>query len=621
MTLDATASVGISYDDDDGWGSSSGADVTATPHPPQLFGGVTVTGYANVGLAFMIYGVAGPEEALKPYVELDAATNADPWWTLTGGLKGVVGFKVEALDTEVLSKEFELDLWSLELDHAGSSGSGGGSSDYHAPSIRGAVLDNTTGEPVRGASVTVDAGGPTLAQTTSAADGGYVFFGLSPGAYTVTADKDRYAANTRGVTVAAGQTTTGQDVRLTRSEFQGIEGHVYHEAGGSPMFAAHVRLFTVTGTYVNEICSYTTGADGYYKLEDVVPGTYRLEATDQYDWYYFTERVSVTVTGSGMLTQDFSLVGKSTQGVSGWVVDDLTGDPLQGAVVSVRDSAAGNFLVEEVVVTGADGSFVVTGLQVGTHWALVSQPGYEDKIVSFAVRRGEITTLGAVELKEVGGLSMRAPGQDAWIRWSEGVSSWGWGTYEFWFRPTAWGVMEYGNVLAEISKDYPDWNGEGPHRLPIMRIQYASAETDPDDVVVEFAINENTGGVWGAWHRVKSTTPLELGRWHHIAAVYGESGMKLFVDGRLEGSDAYGGKPEANPGADPGGWFSLGGNGTFPGYQSAMGDYRGVGVYEEALWDSDFTPPDTPYGGGSAIVYDLLIGTTNGENGGFVPTP
>ena len=138
----------------------------------------------------------------------------------------------------------------------------------------------------------VDAGGSALAETTSAADGGYVFFGLSPGTYTVSADKDRYAANTRSAAVVAGQTTTGQDVRLTRSEFQGIEGHVYHEAGGSPMFAAHVRLYEVSGSFLNERRSYTTGAFGYYKLEDVEPGTYLLEASDQYDWYYFTESVT-----------------------------------------------------------------------------------------------------------------------------------------------------------------------------------------------------------------------------------------------------------------------------------------------------------------------------------------
>ena len=191
------------------------------------------------------------------------------------------------------------------------------------------------------------------------------------------------------------------------------------------------------------------------------------------------------------------------------------------------------------------------GLVVGAYALTVTKSGYEETTRNFAVTRGRITDVGEIPLKEVGGLSMRAPGQDAWIRWTEGVSSFGWGTYEFWFRPTAWGYMEYGNALAEISRDYPDWMGQGPHRWPIMRIQYASAEADPNDVVVEFAMNENKGDEHGAWHRVKATTPMELGRWYHVAAVYGESGMKLFVNGHLEGSNDYAGIPEANEGPRP----------------------------------------------------------------------
>ena len=270
LTVDGWAEVGIAYDGGD-WSSHKGAGVTATPHRPQVFGGVTVTGYASAGLAFELYGVAGPEAALKPYVELEAKTNADPWWTLTGGLKGVVGFKVEAFDTELLSKEFELDLWSIDLDHAGSDASGGGPSGYYAPSIRGVIRDQADGHAIRGATVQVDG---ASAETGTAADGSYVFFGLSPGAYTVTADAEDYASNSRSTTVVAGQTAVGQDISLTRSVDQGIQGHVYEEGGGSPMFAAHVWLYDGVGVYANAIRSYTTNATGSYAFEDLDPGTY-----------------------------------------------------------------------------------------------------------------------------------------------------------------------------------------------------------------------------------------------------------------------------------------------------------------------------------------------------------
>jgi hypothetical protein len=187
------------------------------------------------------------------------------------------------------------------------------------------------------------------------------------------------------------------------------------------------------------------------------------------------------------------------------------------------------------------------GITVGACTVTIDRSAHEQSARDVTMALGRITDAGVVRLKEVGGLSMCAPGQDAWIRWAEGVSSRGWGTYELRSRPIAWGHVEYGNVPAEISRDCPDWMGQGPHRRPIMRIQYADAEADPDDAVVESAIDESTGDEHGARHRVKATTPIELGRWYHIAAVHGAYGMRLFVNGRLEGSDESGGAATPSP--------------------------------------------------------------------------
>jgi hypothetical protein len=618
MTLATETWATISWDD--GWDFDCGSSYEATPKPPRLSSQLTVTGFASAGLDFEVYGVAGPTVELKPYVELAADTEADPWWTLSAGLKGEIGLEVEVFDHGVLSKTEELDaLGPWIIDQAGSGSSGGGPSEYQEPSVRGRILDATSGAPVKSAWVEVAQGGDTLGETSSAADGTYVLCGLPPGAYTVTAGKNGYADNTRTVVVVEGSVTNGRDISLTRYQLQGISGHIFSDAGHSPIFQATVKLYNADGHYMTD----WTGSSGAYAFLGVEPGTYRIVASAD---SCHPESVVVTLAG-GQLREnvDLFLVHYTAQGFFGRVVDSLTGDPLEGAVVKAR-AGDENGPVVAWVLTGRDGSFVLDaregqGIAVGAYTVTVDRGGYEQSARSVAITRGRITDVGVVRLKEVGGLSMRAPGQDAWIRWPEGVSSWGWGTYEFWFRPTAWGYMEYGNALAEISRDYPDWMGQGPHRLPIMRIQYASAEADANDVVVEFAMNENKGDEHGAWHRVKATTPMELGRWYHIAAVYGESGMKVFVNGHLEGTNDYGGSPEANEGAAPGGWFSLGGNDTFPGYQTAAGDYRGLCIYEEPRYDSDFTPSDTPIGGGATIVYDLLRGMTNGETGGFVPTP
>lgn len=40
-------------------------------------------------------------------------------------------------------------------------------------------------------------------------------------------------------------------------------------------------------------------------------------------------------------------------------------------------------------------------------------------------------------------------------------------------------------------------------------------------------------------HLIRVETPLQLGRWYHVAAVTGPAGMKLYLDGELVGTNAY----------------------------------------------------------------------------------
>ena len=160
MTLTTETWATISWDGD--WSLTCGSTYDATPKPPRVFGQLTVTGFISAGLAFEVYGVAGPTAELKPYVELAADTQLDPWWTLSAGIKGELGLKVEVFDQEVLNKTLPLfDLGPWIIDQAGSSTSGGGPSDYEAPSVRGKILDATSGEPVKSASVEIAGDGTT----------------------------------------------------------------------------------------------------------------------------------------------------------------------------------------------------------------------------------------------------------------------------------------------------------------------------------------------------------------------------------------------------------------------------------------------------------------------------
>jgi hypothetical protein len=268
------------------------------------------------------------------------------------------------------------------------------------------------------------------------------------------------------------------------------------------------------------------------------------------------------------------------------------------------------------------------GLAVGAYSLSITRSGYEETTRDFAITRGHITDVGEVPLKEVGGLSMRSQVAGC-IRWPEGLPNiTGRGTYEFWFRPFALIGMEWGNQIAQVSWDYPDWMGDGLHRLPGMVI--AANDVPVGDsgayaTVLFFHIVEN---VWagdpnepGTYHSIHGTTPLVSGRWYHVAAQYGPSGMRLFVNGHLEASNDYAGAPEPFDGA-AGGQFTLGeyyceGQGR---PNTAGGDYKGLVVREWDYYEEDFTPYEDP-SGSDALVYDALHGMTNGENLGFVPTP
>ena len=286
--------------------------------------------------------------------------------------------------------------------------------------------------------------------------------------------------------MVAGQTAVGQDISLTRSVDQGIQGHVYEEGGGSPMFAAHVWLYDGVGVYANAIRSYTTNATGSYAFEDLDPGTYVIEVFDQYDAYYFREERTVTLAAGQLRTEDFGLVGKATQGVSGYVVETLTGDSLGGVIAGVRDSAGVGYLVEGTAVTSAGGSFAVTGLPGGHALAGREQAGLrgQDRVVHRdpgrhhdARQRGAQArrrTEHAVAARSVHPL-VEGVAQPNGVPYPNG-------TYEFWYRPMAEYGTEYGTTVAEITRDYPDLASEttappavDADHLPGGRVGYAGS--------------------------------------------------------------------------------------------------------------------------------------------------
>lgn len=70
--------------------------------------------------------------------------------------------------------------------------------------LHGIVVDDASGEPIPGATITLSPGGRTQ---TSGSDGRYQFSNVDAMQYTVTVQKPGYNTNRKMVTVVAGEAT------------------------------------------------------------------------------------------------------------------------------------------------------------------------------------------------------------------------------------------------------------------------------------------------------------------------------------------------------------------------------------------------------------------------------
>ncbi len=78
-------------------------------------------------------------------------------------------------------------------------------------------------------------------------------------------------------------------------------------------------------------------------------------------------------------------------------------------------------------------------------------------------------------------------------------------------------------MIAAITRDYPDWMGEGPHRWPIMQVRYGSSGSDPSSST---GCTRTTAATYGKSHVITGTTPVVLGRWYHLAVQHGFWGLR-----------------------------------------------------------------------------------------------
>jgi protocatechuate 3,4-dioxygenase beta subunit len=214
-------------------------------------------------------------------------------------------------------------------------------------------------------------------------DGRYRVAGLGPGEWTVSARLEDGGRQARGrVTIAAGSAEETLDL-----EFEGglaLKGRVRQD--GRPVDGAMV---VARGNDVVSSASATTDYAGAYRLENLRPGSYRVEAFSMQTGV----RREQTVTLDGDRELDFDL--RATP-IAGKVLEAGTGEPLSDVAVRAEPVEAAR---EEgprfngAVTTDDRGRFVVAASNEGSWRLSAEKPGY--------ARAGATVEVGSEPVDEV----------------------------------------------------------------------------------------------------------------------------------------------------------------------------------------------------------------------------
>jgi 5-hydroxyisourate hydrolase-like protein (transthyretin family) len=223
-------------------------------------------------------------------------------------------------------------------------------------SVSGVLTDKVTGTAISGATVRLEQGS-TIKYTFkyTAGDGAYSISNVIPGTYRVVGLCSGYQNWFQDFAFASGQHRT-VNMSMCPSTAR-ISGTVRDAYTGQPVAGATVRL--EQGSTIVYTFKYTVG-DGYYHIEGVAPGTYRLvalESNHQNSFYDVTLAACDNSTGANL-----SMVPLSS--ISGVMTDAVTGQPISGGTVRLEQ---GSSIIYEFKYTGADGAYSINGVQPGTY--------------------------------------------------------------------------------------------------------------------------------------------------------------------------------------------------------------------------------------------------------------
>jgi len=239
--------------------------------------------------------------------------------------------------------------------------------------ISGTIINSEFLYPIEGAIITIEG---TTHSTQSATDGTFLIENIVPGIYDLTATADTYYPKTISGRVVISEQITIVNFSLDKIPTGTISGTVIDSETLNPLENVEI---TVEGTQY----STSTNSNGNYLIENIAIGTYSIIANA--NGYYTKIAPYKEVISDQTTIVDFNLFKIPPGSVAGTIVESGTGNPIDGAIISILGTSYS-------AISNETGEYLIEDVGMGIYSIAVSANAYyPDTIHNQEVFEGEIT--------------------------------------------------------------------------------------------------------------------------------------------------------------------------------------------------------------------------------------
>ncbi|MBY0090740.1 carboxypeptidase regulatory-like domain-containing protein [Priestia aryabhattai] len=233
-----------------------------------------------------------------------------------------------------------------------------------------------------------------IALTITDQQGNYQFTGLQPGNYTILGSEFNFASASSGVTVISNQsTTTNLFLQPNPASISGV----ITTTVGTPINNASIRVLDQNETVIG---FGVTGPDGRYAVSNIPSGAFTIVISAP----EFQSLLSSITLNQGDSRQDVNFTLIPNPGTLTGTVTNVSGNPLTGALITVRILGSTGIVVK-TTVTDQNGDYQVESLSPGSYTVTVYVSGFETKTVGALVQSNKTTTTNFVLIGLTGSIN------------------------------------------------------------------------------------------------------------------------------------------------------------------------------------------------------------------------